>query len=812
MDQNRPTTVNLPIAGMSCGSCSARLQRLLSQQEGISQANVNLATAQANLTTELPLPTLIQLVESAGFSVPTEQVSFTIRGLSCASCVRRAETALTQLNGIQKAEVNLANSTAHIEYIPENVDFDQMRQAVQKLGFELLPTGSENSPEDRAEQERQQHYADLKRRLGVGALLLTAVLLLDHGAMVGMNHWLALSTQTNHLLQALLTTPLQFWVGWYFHRSSLTLLRHGATNMHTLVTVGTFSAYLYSLLVVVRPELLQTAGLEPAVYFETAGAIIVLILLGRLLEARAKGNTSQAIRRLIGQVPKTARRLQGTEEQEVPLAQLLPGDRVVVRPGETIPVDGLVLEGLSSVDESMITGESLPVSRGVGEKVIGGTLNGQGALLCRATRVGQDTVLAQIIALVRQAQGAKPPIAHLADRIAAIFVPVVFLLAAITFGAWWLFGPEPALTRGLLSGVAVLIIACPCALGLATPTSILVGTGRGAEQGILIRSSAALETAHQLDWVVFDKTGTLTAGKPVLTDWSGTAADLALVAAAEQGSEHPLAQAVVRHARQQKLALPKPAFFEALPGQGVRAHIGTQEVLVGSRRLLTTAGVDIAPLTAALEPLEAAGKTAILAAVAGRAAGVIGIADTVRPGSREAVAALQRAGLEVALLTGDNQRTAQAIARQLAIVHVLAEVLPGEKAAEIARLQAMGHRVAMVGDGINDAPALARADVGIAMGGGTDVAMEAADITLMHSDPQGVVAAIQLSRATMTNIRQNLFWAFAYNVLLIPLAAGVWYPLFGIQLSPVFAAAAMGLSSVTVVSNALRLRRFRPQV
>ncbi|MEO5353631.1 MAG: heavy metal translocating P-type ATPase [Magnetococcus sp. XQGC-1] len=801
-------TITLPISGLSCGSCSARLQRHLEGQAGVEQASVNLATARAHIVTTLPLSRLLEMVAETGFAVPEEQVSCTMRGLSCASCVRRAETALSALPGVRGVEINLANSTAQVRYIPENVSFSQMRQAVQALGFDLLAPSSAEAPEDRAEEERQREHRELANRLGYGALLLGLLLLLDHGPMLGLDHWFSLPTRLNHGLQAIITTPLQFWVGWYFHRSSLLLLRHGAANMHTLVTVGTSSAYFYSLLVLFMPELFQQTGVAPEVYFETSGTIIVLILLGRFFESRARRQTSQAIRRLIGQVPTQARVVRGTEEVEVPLAELLPGDRVVVRPGEKIPVDGVVLEGRSEVDESMITGESLPVERGVGEPVIGGTLNGRGGLVCTITRVGQDSLLAQIIALVRQAQGAKPPIAHLVDRIAAIFVPLVLLIAAATFGAWWFFGPEPAVTHALINAVAVLIVACPCALGLATPTSIMVGTGRGAELGILIRGSAALETAHRLNWVVFDKTGTLTAGKPVLTDWSGTAEDLAWVAAAERSSEHPVALAIVAHARQEKLTLAKADFFEALPGEGVRARFGEQEVLVGSRRLLLANGVAIAPLEETLAKFESAGKTAVLAAVAGRAAGVLAIADTLRPGSRGAVAALQQAGIEVALLTGDNRRTAQAIAEQLGIRHVLAEVLPGEKAAEIARLQGEGGVVAMVGDGINDAPALARSDVGIAMGGGTDVAMEAAEITLMGSDPQGVVTAIQLSQATMSNIRQNLFWAFAYNIVLIPLAAGLWYPFFGVQLSPMLAAAAMGLSSVTVVSNALRLRRF----
>ena len=808
-------TISLPIAGMSCGSCSARLQRTLAGLTGVSQASVNLATARATITTDLPLQTLVDTVHSIGFTVPDVTARFFLKGLSCASCVQKAEKALLAIPGVRAAQVNLANSDVLLRYIPESVNFGQMRHAIQAVGFDLLPTASEEAPEERAEMERRKEHAEIRRRLVYGLLLLGVTVILDHGSMLSLNSFMAISDRMNHGLQALFITPVQFWVGWYFHRSTLLLLRHGSANMHTLVTVGTFSAYLYSLLALVMPELFQTAGVAPDVYFETSGAIIVLILLGRFLEARAKGRTSQAIRRLIAQTPKMARVLRSlssnTEEEiEIPLSQVLPGDRIVVRPGEKIPVDGVIVDGSSRVDESMITGESMPVARGVGDKVIGATLNGHGAFICTATQVGQDTVLAQIVELVRHAQAVKPPIAHLADRIAAIFVPVVLVIAGLTFMAWWFFGPEPALTHALLNAVAVLIIACPCALGLATPTSIMVGTGKGAEHGILMRGSAALETAFRLDCVVFDKTGTLTEGKPILTDWTGTKEDLALVASAEHASEHPIALAIVAHAKQEKCKFLKINTFEACPGQGVRARVAEQDVLVGTLRFMVASQVEISALRETVESLEQAGKTAMLAAIDGRVVGVLAVADTVRASSRAVVASLQKQGISVVLLTGDNRRTAEAIASQLGIAQVLAEVLPGEKAAEIGRLQAMGKVVAMVGDGINDAPALARADVGIAMAGGTDVAMEAADITLMRSDPQGVVAAIQLSRATMRNIRQNLFWAFAYNTLLIPLAAGVWYPLFGIQLSPIFAAAAMGLSSVTVVSNALRLRGFKP--
>lgn len=819
----RETTCTLPVGGMSCGSCSARLQRTLAMLEGVRHAGVNLATARATITGTLPLQTLVEAIQDAGFTVPEIQADFMLKGLSCASCVKRAETAFLHLPGVRDARVNLANGEVHLRYIPESVDFTHMRQAVQALGFDLLPASEEEAPEERAEQERQQSYRDIRTRLGYGIVLLGGTLLLDHGALFGVEEILALPTRINHLLQCLLTTPLQFWVGWYFHRHTLLLARHGSANMHTLVTVGTFSAYFYSLLALAKPELFETAGMAPHVYFETSGAIIVLILLGRFLEARAKGHTSQAIRRLIGQTPKTARVMRSVppsekegpdapemEEVEIPLSQVLPGDRVLVRPGEKVPVDGIILEGGSSIDESMMTGESMPVDRGPGETVMGGTLNGRGTFTCTATQVGRDTVLAHIVALVRQAQGAKPPIAHLADRIAAVFVPVVLVIATLTAVVWWIWGPEPVVTHALLNAVSVLIIACPCALGLATPTSIMVGTGKGAEQGILLRGSAALETAHRLNWVVFDKTGTLTEGKPRLTDWTGTPEDLAWVASAEYPSEHPVALAIVAYAKQEKCPLVTPDFFEALPGQGVRARCAERDIVVGTQRLMAASHIDTTALRVTLETLEQAGKTAMLAAVDGRAVGVLAVADTVRPESRAAIAALHKAGIQVALLTGDNRRTAQAMADPLQIQHILAEVLPGDKADEIARLQGLGNVVAMVGDGINDAPALARADVGMAMGGGTDVAMEAADITLMRSDPRGVVAAIQLSRATMTNIRQNLFWAFAYNVVLIPLAAGVWYPAFGLQLSPIFAAAAMGLSSVTVVGNALRLRGFKP--
>lgn len=744
-------------------------------------------------------------------TLPTLTQTFAVQGLSCASCVRKAEKALLTVPGVSQAQINLATAEATVQCIPDAVSFDLLKRAVVEVGFDLRPIQAGEEMGDLAEQARQKEYRDIKGRLFIGAILVVANFVLVHWHHLGLAGLADLAQQTHFLWQWLLITPVQFWVGWHFHKSTLATARHGTANMHTLVSVGTFSAYLYSVLVLVAPSLFVAEGVVVDVYFDTAGAIIVLILLGRFLEIRAKGRTSQAIRKLMGLAPKTARVIRAGRERDVSLMDVVVGDRVVVRPGEKIPVDGMIREGRSSVDESMVTGESMPVSRGPGDEVIGGTINQSGAFTFETLKVGRDTVLAQIVDMVQKAQGAKPPIAHLADKVASIFVPVVFVMASVTFFIWWLFGPEPSLTYALSNFISVLIIACPCALGLATPTSIMVGTGKGAEKGVLIRGGESLETAHGLDVVVFDKTGTLTAGKPVWTDWTGDRAGLFLVAAAERKSEHPLAEAIVAQAMKMEegLTLPEPEAFESVVGGGVKARINGQEVWVGTRLLMQTAGVDITREEKVMTAFEEDGKTAMLAALDGKIMGVLAVADTVKEESQRAVTQLKKMGIEVVMLTGDNRRTAEAIARHLGIETVLAEVLPAHKSQEIKRLQASGKIVAMVGDGINDAPALAQAHVGIAMGTGTDVAMEASDITLMRGDPRCVVTAIQLSRATMRNIKQNLFWAFAYNVTLIPLAAGVWFPWFGILLSPIFAAAAMGLSSVTVVSNALRLRRFK---
>jgi Cu+-exporting ATPase len=606
-------------------------------------------------------------------------------------------------------------------------------------------------------------------------------------------------------------------VGWQFYVGAWKTAKHKSTDMNTLIAVGTSAAYVYSVLATFFPWLFAAKGLMAEVYFDTAGTIIVLILLGRLLEARAKGQTSEAIKKLIGLQAKTARVVRDGQEIDIPVEEVEIADLVVVRPGEKVPVDGIVREGYSSVDESMVTGESIPVEKKTGDEVIGATLNKTGTFTFEATKVGKDTMLAQIIKMVEEAQGSKPPIARLADIIASFFVPAVIGIAIITFIVWYFFGPTPALTYAMLNFVAVLIIACPCALGLATPTSIMVGTGKGAENGVLIRGGEALETAHKLTAIVMDKTGTLTKGEPSVTDilaFNNHKEEdiLRYAASAEKGSEHPLGEAIVNRAKEGNIPLVKPENFNAIAGHGIEATIDGRSLLLGNAKLMKYREILLDELEKKAEELSNQGKTPMFVAIDGNPGGIIAVADTLKENSKQAVEALHRMEIEVAMITGDNQRTAEAIARQIGIDRVLSEVLPEVKADEVKKLQAEGKKVAMVGDGINDAPALAQADVGIAIGTGTDVAMESADITLISGDLRGVVTAIALSKATLRNIKQNLFWAFAYNTILIPVAAGVLFPFFGILLNPIFAAAAMGLSSVTVVSNALRLRRFRSPV
>jgi len=730
------------------------------------------------------------------------RVEFTVTGMSCAGCAANVERALRKTAGVLEAVVNIATSRATVLYDPRAVAPAGLVQAIRGAGYGVA------APVEDVRERGDREYGALRRDVVWGGLLAILIFL---GSMRHWFPWMPVLLQNFFVLWAL-ATPVQFVLGLRFYRGAWSALRHGAANMNTLVAVGTSAAYLFSVAATVLPGFFRRAGIEPQVYFDTSGVIIVLILFGRMLEARAKGRTSDAIRRLMSLRPGTARVVGPDGEREVAIEDVRVGDVLVVRPGETVPVDGVVVEGKSSVDESMISGESLPVDKVPGDSVVGATLNKWGSFRFRAARVGEDTALARIIKLVEEAQGSKAPIQRLADVIAGSFVPAVIAVAVLTFAVWALFGPAPRLVFALLNFVAVLIIACPCAMGLATPTAIMVGTGKGAERGILIKSGESLETLHKVDTFVFDKTGTLTNGRPEVTDVlpvPGTSDEdlLRFAAAVESPSEHPLGQAIVRRAGAAGILPESVDEFRALEGMGVEAVVRGARVIVGSLKLVGAAGVDVAPLAAEAAKLTAVGKTSAYVAVDGRPVGLFALSDTLKPSARPAVAKLRRQGLRVVMLTGDNARTARSVAGEAGIDEVVAEVLPGDKAAVVQRLQAEGRRVAMVGDGINDAPALARADVGVALGTGTDVAMASADVALISGDLEAVVAARELSRRTIRTIRQNLFWAFAYNVVGIPVAAGVLYPFFGILLDPMIASAAMAMSSVSVVSNSLRLRR-----
>jgi Cu+-exporting ATPase len=811
--------LELPISGMSCASCVSRIERGLSKIQGVSEAKVNFASEKASVTfdpSRVQMVDLVGTVKDLGYEAGLEKVTLPVHGMSCASCVKKVEGALNRLDGVVKANVNFATERATVQYIPGTVSLEDFKKSVEDAGYEILDTGRVEK-QDVVDQERAARKAEfqkLKRKFISGLVLVIPVFLLAYWKTLGLDRLFSLNREVNFFLQLLFQTPIQFWVGWQFYSGAWKSAKHGSADMNTLIAVGTSAAYLYSVLAMFFPHLFSAQGLMAEVYFDTAGAIIVLILLGRLLEARAKGQTSEAIKKLIGLQAKTARVVRDGREEDIPVEQVAIGDRVVVRPGEKIPVDGIVKEGHSAVDESMVTGESIPVEKHAGDEVIGATINKTGTFQFEAVKVGKDTMLSQIIKMVEEAQGTKPPIARLADIMAGYFVPAVIGIAIVTFGIWYFLGPAPALTYAVLNFVAVLIIACPCALGLATPTSIMVGTGKGAESGVLIRGGEALETAHKLKAIVLDKTGTLTEGKPSVTDiavFDGFMEEeiLRYSASAEKGSEHPLGEAIVNGAIEKNLPLISPEQFNAIAGHGIEATIEGKSLLLGNLKLMRDRGVPTAMLEKKADVFSGQGKTPMFVAVDQKPAGIVAVADTLKENSKAAVEALHRMGIEVAMITGDNRRTAVAIADQIGIDRVLAEVLPDGKADEVKKLQAEGKKVAMVGDGINDAPALAQADVGIAIGTGTDVAIESADITLISGDLKGVLTAIALSRSTIRNIKQNLFWAFAYNTILIPVAAGVLFPFFGILLNPIFAAAAMGLSSVTVVSNALRLRRFR---
>jgi Cu+-exporting ATPase len=827
--------LTLPITGMTCASCVRRVEKALAKVPGVADASVNLATEKAKVAfdpAQASASDLRAAVEKAGYGVgaaPIEpaaapapppavgnELLLPIEGMTCASCVRRVEKALAKAPGVTEASVNLATEKARV--VGEGpLDVDALRAAVERAGYRVgtlaAPAPTTTAPDASAEPvdehqlAREREIAELKRKwqisLAVGLLMMALM-------------YLPLPVGIDVIAPLLLiaATLVQFWAGRVFYQAAWAAARHGSTNMNTLVAIGTSVAYGYSAFVTLWPGLAARWGLPRYFYYETAVIIVALILAGRWMEARARSQTAGAIKALMGLRARTARVVRGGLERDVPVESVVVGDLVRVRPGEKVPVDGVVREGHSAVDESMLTGESLPVEKAPGDAVIGATLNKTGSFVFEATRVGRDTALAQIVRLVEEAQGSKAPIQRLADRIAEVFVPAILVLAGLTFLGWLLFGPEPRLTMALQTAIAVLIIACPCAMGLAAPTAIMVGVGKGAELGILIRGGEALEQARRIDTIVLDKTGTLTRGKPSVV--GVTAAEgltgselLRLAAAAEVGSEHPLGEAIVARAREQGLDLPKPQAFSAVAGQGVQAQVEGREVLIGNRTLMERLGVRLDALAARAEEVAREGATPMYVAVGGHLAGLIAVADTLRPESAEAVAQLKALGLDVWMLTGDNRATAEAIARKVGITDVLAEVLPEQKAEKVRELQARGKVVAMVGDGINDAPALAQADLGVAIGTGTDVAMAASDVTLVGGDLRNIVTAIALSRRTVATIKQGLFWAFAYNVVLIPVAMGALYPLFGILLDPVLAAAAMAMSSVSVVTNALRLRRFK---
>ena len=743
--------------------------------------------------------------------------TFLLKGMHCASCVGVIEKSLKKTPGVKDAVVNLATEKATVTYDSNVCKEGQIASAVANVGYKAL-VEQENISEDEEKIEKAKDLKKLRNKVGV-SLFLGALIL--WGSFPGLINF-APEILKSFWVQLILATPVQFWAGWTFYRATIPALKHRTANMDTLVALGTTVAYIYSAFVTFFPNVVMDLGLEVMPYFDVAAIVIGLILLGRYFEARAKGQTSQALKKLIGMQAKTAKVIREGKEVDIPIEQVVIGDVVRVRPGEKIPVDGIILEGDSSVDESMITGESIPVEKLKGDTVVGATMNKTGTFTYKAGKVGQDTMLAQIIKLVQEAQGSKAPIQRVADLISSYFVPIVIMLAIVTFAVWYVFGPNPALLFALLNTVAVLIIACPCAMGLATPTAIMVGTGLGAEKGILIKDAQSLEIAHKVNTIIFDKTGTLTHGTPKVTDIVKVQSSkfkiqsdseiLRLAASLEKGSEHSLAEAIVKDAENKKITLDKIDKFKAVPGHGVEGFLKMDKVILGNRKMMEREKVNFKDSEEQIEKLETEGKTVMMIAVKNELIGLIAVADTIKDSAKEAIQILNKMRIQTIMITGDNMRTADAIARSLGISKILADVLPQDKENEVRKIQSQGKVVAMVGDGINDAPALAAADVGIAMGSGTDVAIEAADITLINHDLKSVVKAIILSKKTMRTIKLNLFWAFGYNIILIPVAMGALYPFSGILLNPIFASFAMATSSVSVVTNSLLLKRAKINV
>lgn len=792
---------SIKITGMTCAACSARIERVLARMPGVQEANVNLAAEKANVIYDpavVKIQDLTDKIKDLGYDVVFDKAELGLQNMNCAACAARIEKLLSKAPGVYSANVNFAAETATVEYDKVTTSLQELIKTVEKAGFKAYEKTKVDEDKERLEREREIKH--LGRLVIISAIfsapLLFTMILMVTGRPGGIMH--------NPWFQFAFATPVQFGVGYRYYRGAYHNLKNGTANMDVLIALGTSAAYFYSIYnALVIPENLVHHHL----YFESSAVLITLITFGKYLEAIAKGRTSEAIKKLIGLQPKTARVVREGREKDISIEELMVGDIVIVRPGERIPVDGIILEGYSTVDESMLTGESIPVEKREGDEVVGATINRTGAFKFEATKVGKDTVLAQIVQMVEEAQGSKAPIQKLADQISGVFVPVVLVIALLTFGVWYFIRGD--FSVGLINAVSVLVIACPCALGLATPTSVMVGTGKGAENGILIKGGEHLERAHKIKALVLDKTGTITKGTPEVTDviaLGNLSSEniLALAGSAEKNSEHPLGEAIVNRALERGLELFEPESFMAIPGHGIFARVQGKDIYLGNRRLMDRERISIEEIKEVLDKLERDGKTAMIMAVQEELCGIIAVADGVKEHSKEAIDELKHMGIEVWMITGDNHRTAEAIARKVGIDHVLAEVLPEHKAEEIDKLKSQGRITAMVGDGINDAPALATADVGIAIGTGTDVAMEAADITLISGDLRGIVTAIKLSRATMRNIKQNLFWAFIYNTIGIPFAA------LGF-LSPAIAGGAMAFSSVSVVTNALRLQKFKPE-
>ena len=824
---NRPTSIEqigLRIGGMTCPHCPPAVEKALKSVKGVVYARVNLANRLATVSYDpstAKVADILRAVRSVGYSVGTATTRIPIRGMHCSSCVVRVELALQTTPGVVSARANLGPNAVDIEYQPERTDFASIREAIESAGYrvaetKMVPTGE---PVDPAEAANEEEYRTLMRKFWLAAAISIPVMALSYPDLVpGLRDWMPMGSSTRRVVWALLgvlSFPVLVWAGSQFFTGMWDALKHRAANMHTLIAIGISAAFLYSIVAVAWPGIFPNPNLAE-VFWDVTDVVVALVVLGLALEIKAKGRTSQAIKKLIGLQAKTARVFRDGKEIDIPVEEVIVNDTVIVRPGEKIPVDGRVTAGTSAVDESMITGESMPVEKQVGDEVIGGTLNKTGSFRFTATKVGKDTALATIINMVKDAQGSKAPIQRVVDTVSGYFVPAVIILAIVAAVIWYDFGPEPRVIFATVIFVTTLIIACPCALGLATPTSLTVGIGKGAENGILIRSGDALQAAEKLDAIILDKTGTITKGEPALTDvvvTSGNAETevLRLTASLERGSEHPLGEAIVEGAEARGLKLVDADAFAAIPGHGVRGRIEGHEVLFGNAKLMRDRQIAIEILESDWARLANEGKTPMYVAIDGKAGGLVAVADTVKPDSKGAIDALKALGIEIVMLTGDNERTGRAIARQVGIERVLAEVLPDDKAHEVKKLQLEGKSVGMVGDGVNDAPALAQADIGFAIGTGTDVAIEASDVTLIKGSLMGVVTAIEISRATMRNVRQNLVGAFGYNSLGIPVAMGVLYPFIGLLLSPLIAAAAMAFSSVTVVTNANRLRLFQPR-